>query len=93
MHCLGWHAGRKCNSPFITAQSFTALRLARQALRVADRTAPAPTNHNSQKISKLFRALEHSRVTLQFEDRNSTSTTEGLRAHKYKTKMRGDLAR
>jgi thioredoxin reductase len=61
-----------------------------EELTAALKAAPAPMTVNSKKITMLVKALERSRITLEFED--GTSITEGFLAHKPKTKLRGDLA-
>ncbi|KAI1170916.1 FAD/NAD(P)-binding domain-containing protein [Nemania sp. FL0916] len=59
-------------------------------LTTALEAAPAPMTVNAKKITKLVKAPERSRITLEFED--GTTTTEAFLAHKPKTKLRGDLA-
>ncbi|KAF2681269.1 FAD/NAD(P)-binding domain-containing protein [Lentithecium fluviatile CBS 122367] len=61
-----------------------------QNLRAALEAAPAPMTVNSKRITKLVKATERARVTLEFDD--GTSVTEAFLAHKPKTKLRGDLA-
>jgi thioredoxin reductase len=59
-------------------------------LEAALQAAPAPMRVNSKKITKLTKAADNARITLDLDD--GTSVSEAFLAHKPKTKLRGDLA-